>query len=421
MELFYPLGLFLFTLLICFSAFFSAAESSLFSLRQARLEQLKDQGAPVARVISNLLARPRRLIMSILIGNELVNFGASAIATSLILSWLGETRKWVAVLIMTPILLIFGEITPKTLGLMRPEGVSRLVARPMAFLAWVFTPYRWILRQASDRLLWVLGSRIRAPENIIMEEEFRSLVDMGHLEGEIEEEERRMIHRVFEFGERVVSDIMVPRPDLFLLSYNLELPEILEAVKKNPFSRVPVYRNQPDNIVGILYTKDLLALVRRPSPADRGGQRLPLREPYFIPPSKRVDDLFQDFQQKRTHMALVVDEFGHLAGLVTLEDVLKALFGRKAVAAPRDLETLEDGSYLVSAGMPIDDVGLALGLPLPRGPADTLGGLVMDLLGRLPRIGEEVRWDGLTLTVTEMLGRRILKVRVKVLAEATGT
>ncbi len=345
MEASFLIRLALFFLLLGLSAFFSASEASLFSLRRAQLEHLKKQGFSVAEVISDLLARPRRLIISILIGNEMVNIAMSAIAVSLIFLWLGETRRWVAVLIMAPILMLFGEITPKTLALMRPEWTSRLVARPITLFSLVITPLRWVFRHASEGLLRAFGGGVRPPENIIMEDEFRSLVDMGLEEGEIEEDERRMIHNVFELGETLVSDIMVPRTDIFLLSYNLGLPEILEAIKKNPFSRIPVYRNHPDNIVGILYTKDLLSLVRQPFAADRGGHRLPLREPYFIPPSKRVDDLFQDFQQKRTHVALVVDEFGNLAGVISMEDVLKELFGKMEGnhegKVRRDLETLE--------------------------------------------------------------------------------
>ena len=343
METSLLIRLVLFFLFLGLSAFFSASEASLFSLRRARLEQLKKRGLSVAEVISDLLAGPRRLIISILVGNEMVNIAMSAIAVSLVFSWLGETRRWVAVLIMTPILMLFGEITPKTLALMRPESTSRLVARPITLFSLVITPLRWVFRHASEGLLRAFGGGARPLENIIMEDEFRSLVDMGLEEGEIEEGERQMIHSVFELGETLVSDIMVPRPDIFLLSYNLGLPEILEAIKKNPFSRIPVYRNHPDNIVGVLYTKDLLGLVRRPFAADRGGHRLPLREPYFIPPSKRVDDLFQDFQQKRTHVALVVDEFGNLAGVITMEDVLKELFGKmegnNEGKARQDLET----------------------------------------------------------------------------------
>ncbi|MFQ5693378.1 MAG: hemolysin family protein, partial [Nitrospinota bacterium] len=234
-----------FAALMCLSAFFSASEVALFSLRKTRLEHLKSKGVAVAQLISDLLARPRRLIISILIGNETVNLAASAIVASLVISWLGEERKWLAVLIMTPILMLFGEITPKSIALRRAEGVSRWVARPIAVFSLLVTPLRWVFRQTSGWIIWILGGGQQAPDNILREEEFRALVDVGYQAGELEDQEREMIHNVFEFGETPVSEIMVPRPDIFLLSYHLEIPEIVQAIRQNPHSRVPVYRNQP--------------------------------------------------------------------------------------------------------------------------------------------------------------------------------
>jgi len=406
----------IFVALMCLSAFFSASEVALFSLRKSRLDHLKAKGVSGAHVASNLLARPRRLIISILIGNETVNLAASAIVASLVINWLGEGKKWLAVLIMTPILMVFGEITPKSVALRRPELVTRLVARPLMVFAVIATPIRWVFRYASDWIIRVLGGGRQTADNILSEDEFLTLVDMGHEVGELEEQERKLIHNVFEFSDTLASEIMVPRPDIFLISYHMEVPQILEAIKKNPHSRIPVYRNQPGNVVGILHTKDLLPIVRSNS-GPRAGQRLPLRDPYFVPPSKKVSDLFHDFQRKKTHIAMVVDEFGDLAGLVTLEDVLEELF--EALSVPKedwqkDLLEVEEGQYLISARMLVEDVGERLGFKLPESPADTMGGFVMDLLGRVPENGEQVKQDGLLFTVVEMRGRRILKIKLEV-------
>ncbi|MBI2880718.1 MAG: HlyC/CorC family transporter [Candidatus Tectomicrobia bacterium] len=400
-----------FLVLMCLSAFFSASEVALFSLRQARIEHLKAKGVAAARLISELLARPRRLLISILIGNETVNLAASSIVASLVIVWLGEGYKWLAVVIMTPLLMLFGEITPKAIALRRSEAVARWVARPIAVFSVVVTPLRWIFRRASDWIIRSLGGGHPAPDNILSLDEFRTLVDMGHQEGALEDQERALIHSVFEFGDTLVSEIMVPRPDIFLLSYHLEIPQILETVRKNPHSRIPVYRTHPGNVVGILHTKDLLPLVRG-VPGPKAGQRLPLREPYFVPPSKKVSDLFHDFNRKKTHIALVVDEFGDLSGLVTLEDVLAELFGELTVSSEGDYLPLEEGGYLISARMPVHEVEEKMGFQLPKTPAETLGGFVMDLLGRVPEPGERIARDGLVFTVAEMRGRRILKVRV---------
>ena len=404
-----------FIVLMALSAFFSGSEVALFSLRKSRLDQLKAKGVAGAEVASSLLARPRRLIITILIGNETVNLAASAIVASLVIHWLGEDSKWVAVLIMTPLLMIFGEITPKSVALRRPEWTSQWVARPLAAFAVVATPLRWLFRNLSEWIIRGLGGGRQMADNILSEDEFRILVDMGHEVGELEDQERKLIHNIFEFGDTLVSEIMIPRPDIFLLSYHMALPEIIEAIRANPHSRIPVYRNQPGNITGILYTKDLLHLLRgRPSPAS--GVRLPLREPYFVPPSKKVSDLFHDFKRKKTHIALVVDEFGDLAGLVTLDDVLEEVFGDLPAPADSngssDIVALPDGGYSVNARVLVEDAQEELGLSLPESPADTLGGFVMDLLGRLPNPGERIERDGCIFTVTEMKGRRILKVRI---------
>ena len=210
---------------------------------------------------------------------------------------------------------------------------------------------------------------------------------------------------------------MVPRPDIFLLSYQMEVPRILEAIRENPHSRIPVYRSHPGNVAGILYTKDLLPLVRGSMPL-KSGSPLPLREPYFIPPSKKVSDLFHDFKRMKTHIALVVDEFGDLAGLVTLEDVLEELF--EAISPPtgengmKEFQTLDTGTFLVSGRMTVREVEEKLSFSLPDSPADTLGGFVMDLFGRVPNAEEQIGRNGLVFTVAEMRGRRILKVQIDV-------
>ncbi|MFQ5912478.1 MAG: hemolysin family protein [Nitrospinota bacterium] len=406
-----------FFVLMGLSAFFSASEVALFSLRQTRLEHLKAQRVAVAQVISDLLARPRRLIISILMGNETVNLAASAIVASLVISWLGEDYKWLAVLIMTPILMVVGEITPKSIALRRPETVSRWVARPIAVFSVLATPLRWVFRQASDWIIRSLGGGRPTADNILSEDEFRTLIDIGHEVGELEDQERELIHKVFEFGDTLVSEIMVPRPDIFRLSYHMEIPQILEAIRKNPHSRIPVYRSNLGNVMGILHSKDLLPLVRGAA-GPKAGQRLPLREPYFVPPSKKVSDLFHDFKRRKTHLALVVDEFGDLVGLVTLEDVLEELFGEfretPEGGAQGDFVALEEGRYLISGRMPVHEVQERLGLSLPESPADTLGRFVMGLLGQAPEVGERVTRDGLAFTVAEMRGRRILKVRVEI-------
>ena len=414
-------------LLLC-SGFFSGSETSLFSLgRVERYRAREEHETLVSRSLRALVERPRRLIVTILIGNELVNITISTLTASLtentFLGWISLDsidplllKTVTTTAICFPLLLIFGEITPKTLALYNPRGYARFAAIPLRLFSSLIAPVRWVLASLANGAVRLLFGEFPKADLPITEEEFRNLVDQSNEGGVLQETEREFIHNIFDFGETQVSVVMTPRTDMFCLQVDQPLEEILEAIEEQHYSRIPVYEEDKDDITGILYCKDLLGL--RVDPARRKGWNLRdlLRKPYFIPQTKKASDLFREFRFNRIHLAIVVDEYGGVAGLVTMEDLLEELFGD--ILDDYDPEEpqprrLDENTMVIPARMAIDDFNRFAGAELPEEEYDTMGGLVFGLFGKLPSPGAEVSFMGFTFTVKEMEGTRILELTVE--------
>jgi CBS domain containing-hemolysin-like protein len=307
--------------------FFACSEASLFSLGRLRLHKLKRENHPRYPVIEGLLARPRQLISSLLIGNEVINVAISALTTAALIAIWGDSAKWIAIPVVVFLILLFGEVIPKTLSLHHPERVAPVVAGPAKkFVDWVW-PVHSLIQKVVDLALRWAGGKSDSSSAAFMEKDFRDLVETGHQEGTLEESEKRLIHRVFQFGDQTAKNIMTPRSAIFALPLQARPGEFLEALRQNHFSRVPVFKRDLDEIVGVFHVKDLLRTRGQGRKMEEGGLRSLLRKPYFIPVSKKLDDLLKEFQKRRIHLAIVVDEYGKTAGLVTLEDLLEELFG----------------------------------------------------------------------------------------------
>ena len=324
--------------LIFGSAFFSGSETALFSLSRVQRERMSRSDRTGDRTAVALLSNPRRLIVTVLLGNELINITFSSLAVGVVAEllhgWGPITLSVASTAATVPLILLLGEVTPKTIALSIAETWSRYAARPLALLAWVLTPIRLLLTALAGL--------------ITREVEFRELVDAGSEEGELEAAERKLIHNVFQFGDKTISEIMTPASKVFGLSYDLPLVRLLAEVARAGVSRIPVHKGRKDEVVGILFAKDLVGY----STGRLKGRSLKdlLRAPLYVPKTTKCDRLFREFQRTHNHMALVVDEYGRLVGLVTMEDLLVALFGpireekksevMKAVAPPPGSELL---------------------------------------------------------------------------------
>lgn len=401
----------LLALVVC-SGLLTGAEAAYFSLGRARLRRLTSPGEP-ARV--PLIERPHELLVTLLVGITVLNIAAAALAATMVRDLL-PARLGLGVQIVGMILLLttFGEVLPMTLGVKYPEGFLAVVGRPVAWLERALSPVRLLLAGLTAVVVRVVG-RDRTPQPELSEDELRALVDVGASEGVVERGEREMIHRVFELEDTLVRSIMVPRTDMFCLDVEAPAAEILPALREQLHSRVPVYEGSIDVIVGVLYTKDLLPHIHGLPPDFE--LRAHLHPPYFVPGSKRADLLLQEFQAKKLHLAIVVDEHGGTAGLVSLEDLLEELVGEIADEydePERLIQRLDAATFRVAGKLPIDELNAATGLDVPGNAYETVGGWVLDLFGRVPRQAERAATAGATVTVQKVERTRIIEVLVVV-------
>ena len=395
------------------SALFTGAEAAYFSLGRARLKRVAAQGAEGGGV-KPLIERPHELLVTLLVGITVINIAAAALAALIADQLFGQRYALVIqVLVTILILTTFGEVLPMTLAVKYPERFLALVHRPVGWLAILMTPVRALLGGLSALSVRLIGSE-RSGEPELSEEELRTLVDVGASEGVVEREEREMIHKVFELEDTLVRSIMVPRPDMFCLDVATPVDRILPALREHLHSRVPVFEGSIDVIVGILYTKDLLPYVREGLPPDF-DLRARLHPPYFVPESKRADALLQEFQAKKLHMAIVVDEYGGTSGLVSLEDLLEELVGEIADEfdePERLIQRVDATTFRVAGKLSIDDLNAATGLHVSSEAYDTVGGWVLDLFGRVPRRAERAETPELSVTVEKVERTRIVEVLV---------
>ena len=399
-------------LIVC-SALLTGAEAAYFSLGRARLTRLateRREGGQAPRLID----RPHDLLVTLLVGITLINVGGSALAAHVANQLVGSRfGPIVEMAVMVVVLTTFGEVLPMTVAVKYPERFLALVRRPVVWLSTILWPVRVVLGGLTA-LTVQLVARDRTAQPELTEEELRTLVDVGASEGVVEREEREMIHKVFELEDTLVRSIMVPRPDMFCLDVATPVDRILPALREHLHSRVPVFEGEIDVIVGILYTKDLLPYVREGLPPDF-DLRARLHPPYFVPESKRADALLQEFQAKKLHMAIVVDEYGGTAGLVSLEDLLEELVGEIADEfdePERLIQRVNATTFRVAGKLSIDDLNAATGLHVSSEAYDTVGGWVLDLFGRVPRRAERAETPELSVTVEKVERTRIVEVLV---------
>jgi putative hemolysin len=433
--------LLLLAVLIALNAFFSASEIAVISVPKLRLKQLIEDGNKTAQVLFNLADDSSRFLATIQIGVTLMGFLASATAAIRLSAGLAELIARIPVLesaaeglavasitiMLALITLVLGELVPKSIGLAHSERIALAVARPIEFLARLAKPLVRFLVWITNLIAKPFGGQPRRGMPIVTEEEIKTLVDAGEEGGVIEEEEKEMIYSIFEYTDTVAREVMVPRMDVLAIEVETPLLEALDAVIHHNHSRVPVYQDSIDNIVGILYAKDLLKVLHERGRAGANDVRVAniLRPAAFTPESKKVSELFAEMQKRRIHMAIVIDEYGGTAGIVTIEDILEEIVGEIQdeydQAEELEIQPAGENEWLINARANLSDINDALHVHFPLAEADTLGGFIYLQLGKVPLPGDEVRHENALLKVINVAGRRIGKVRVQVLvAEPDG-
>lgn len=393
--------------LLFFSAFFSGSETALLSLNKLRIKKLAKEGNENAIIVEELIKDPETLLTTILIGNNLVNIATASIATAIAISFFGNKGIGIATGIVTFMILIFGEIMPKSISAENAERISLIIAKPIRFFVKLFKPVAYLIN-----LVIPLTKRGKKHRILVTEDEIRLLVEMGEKEGVIEKEEKEMIKGVFEVGDMVAKEVMIPRVDMVCIEVNSSIDEALKLIRETGFSRIPVYEENRDNIVGILYAKDL---IRRIDKKVKFKIRDIMRPPFFIPETKSLRELLREMQKRKLHMAIVVDEYGGTAGLVTLEDIIEEIVGEimdEIDEEEKIIKKVAENEWLVNARARIEEVNEALGLEIPEEEFETIGGLVFNKLGKIPRVGDHIEINGTKIIVEKMRDKRIRKVRI---------
>lgn len=405
-------------LLLLLSAFFSASETAIMGLSPLRLRYLAEAGDRRAHIVRRLRADPTRLLASILVGNNAVNIALASITTALFIDWLGEGGLALAMLSSTFLIVLFGEVLPKGLAAADGETVGLAVARPIHWAVQLLTPFALLFNAITAPVLRWIG-REPVKERALSPEELGMVVDTMEQHGLLDREGKDMIRGIIQFADTSVQEIMIPRPDILAVPADTSIGEASQLLLSGHFSRLPVYQGALDNVTGFVHLKDLV----RAEDAQRPVSEL-VRPVLFVPETRKVDDLFRDMRRERAHLAIVLDEHGSTSGLVTLEDLLEEIVGdildEYDDAEEQPIIHVSGRVYLISGKAQLELVREQLGIRLEDEDVDTVGGLVFHRLGRLPHPGDAIRDEDVTLTVEEVRGRRIIRVKVELPGAAGG-
>ncbi len=412
--------IFILILLIGGSAFFSASETALMSISKIDARHLVDQNVKGAKRIARLIEDPNKLLGSILVGNNLVNILASSLATVLAIDLFQEKGAGIATGVMTFLILIFGEITPKSLSTQNNIKVALRVAPGISVVVFLCSFVVKILMFIANIIIRLFGGKIDTNKPFITEDELKTIVTVSHEEGVIETQEKEMIYNVFSFGDSYAKDVMIPRTDMVAIDLNATYEDILTLYKEEQFSRMPVYSESFDNIVGVIYVKDLL--LRH---VDRNTFKVEhfLRNVHFIHEFKRIDELFKEMRSRKIGMAVVVDEYGGTAGLITMEDLIEEIVGDiddEYDITENDFIEVSETEYLIDGSFRINEFNEKLNLDISSNEFDSIGGFIIGLLDRFPNENETISFENITFKVEDTYNNRINKLRV-LLADTTST
>lgn len=407
--------LYLVLLFICLalSAFFSSAETAFVSLPKIRVRHLMDTGVSGAERVAKMMEQPERLLATVLLCNNFVNVAAAALGTAVAVTiWEGDIGVLIATIVVTILLLIFAEVTPKTLAIRHPERLALLYVYPLGVITKIVYPVAAGLSWLGSMLA---GGRARVSPTLVSEEEIRSMISVGREEGTVEEAEAEMLHNVFVFGDRHVREVMTPRPEIVWVGEGTKLADFLDIYAESPHTRFPVYRDGIDDVVGIISIKDVLMAQAKGSLDKKSVIDELVRPVYFVPETKRIARLFAEMQAQGYHIVVVVDEFGVPSGIVSLEQLVEEIVGEmgdELVKVDKEFEIIDDRTIQIDGGMRVEEANEELELELPAGDYDTVAGFLLSLLGRIPKEGEQVKYGGLKLAITQMGGLRIEKILV---------
>jgi len=397
------------------SAFFSSAEVAIISLSRIRVKHLLSNDVKFADILDSFQKQPGIFLSAILLGNTMVNIAAASLGTVIAVGFFGPSMgALIATICITLLVLVLGEVIPKTVAAHNSEKMALAYSIPVQLLIWVLYPFVWVLNKIGagfTRMVTDVGEA----RMTVDEAEIRTAIDVGEAEGVWEETEADMIHKAFEFPDRPVSDVMQPRTEISFIEEGTSLEEFLKTYSEHPHSRFPVYHETMDNVTGMLTVKDVLMAIARGEIQNADPVDGLVRQAYFVPETKRLGEVLAEMRDHNFHMAIVIDEFGGVAGIANLEHLASEIMGSigdEMVANEKEIIPIDANTYDVDGGLRVEEANDELDMDLPAGEYDTVAGFILSHLGRIPKKGEQFRYRDLRITITEIAHRKIERITI---------
>ena len=409
------LFLLLFFISLGFAAFFCSAETAFIGMQKLLLQHLIQRGHPGARRAAKIIQEPEKFLATVLLGINFFETAVATLGTIVAVSLWGENvGVAVATIVITIVTLIFAELIPKSLAVRYGERLALRYVRPIEIVSIVFYPLTYVSNHIGIRFTKLVGEDGQ-PRPTISEEEFRSAINIGEAEGVVEGEEAEMLHKVFEFGDRVAREVATPRTEITWVEQGTKLADFFKIYRENPHSRFPMYKENRDNVVGILSIKDVLIAQASKSISEESTIDELIRPAYFVPETKLLGELLAEMRQNNQHMTVVVDEFGGVAGIITLEQLVEEIvgyIGDDLASDMKDFVTIDANTFEVDGGLGVDEANEELSFKLPAGEYQTVAGFILSHLGRIPKQGEQFKYHDLKFVISQMRGLKIEKIVV---------
>jgi CBS domain containing-hemolysin-like protein len=413
-----PFSFIIIIICLIFIALLSSSEVSFISVSRIRLRHLIEKGNASAKTAQKIRDNHDQLFSAVILSGNLFTILATSIGTALAIKFLGEEFGIIiATVLMTYLTVVFGELAPKTFAVSHAEKIALLLAKPMDLFIKFISPFVWVFSRSSNFIIRLFGGEIKPTPQYLTEEEMKAMISIGEEEGTLEKEEKTMLHNVFEFGDTKVSEAMVPRTEIVAISEDAVVSDVLALVSKESYSRYPVIKETIDNIVGVLYVKDiLLKMAQEEVPPQHPIKNL-VRDAYYIPESKMVTALLDDMQKNKFQIAIIVEEHGGTAGLITLEDIMEEIVGGlqdefEAIESEKEVEIVDERTFVVAGHTAIDEVSELIGEKIDTDEFHTIGGFLFGLFGHLPKVGEQLRYHDLRFLILEMNSKKIEKIKI---------
>ena len=405
----------LFLICLVLAAFFCSAETAFIGMQKLRLQHLLDTGHSDARIVARILAQPEKFLATVLVGINLFETALATLGTIIAVSLWGENLgAAIAIATVTIVTLVLAEFIPKSIAAHYGEKIALAYARPIIIISIIFYPLVYVLNRLGLRFTKLFEESAEA-KPMFSQEEFETMISMGHKEGVVAHAEAEMLHNVFDFGDRTAGEVMVPRPEVVFIEQGTKIADFLAIYAEHPLSRFPVFQEMRDNVVGILSVKDVLMAQAKGTISDQTTIDDFLRPAYFAPKSKLISDLFAEMRDRNCHLSIVIDEFGGTAGIVTLTRLVEEIVGPvgdELSAAEKEYEVIDEYTFQIDGSMRIEEANEEMELELPEGDYETVAGFVLSLLGHIPELNEQLRYKDLKLVVTEMRGLKIENIQL---------